>query len=289
MELQESVRVAYDRENDREQAVDEWIRKKPLNKASLAIRLTLAVLAVLTIYGFATFDYKDLKLVNAVASTLQILRTMFLEPALNHIHFGEALYQVMITLGLAFLTTLFGAIIALFLGLLAARNLSSNLVSAIVKGGVAFIRAVPTVLWVLIFAVAAGLGSVAAVIGMTFHSVSYLVKAYSEAFEELDKGVIEALKASGANWWQVVFQAVLPSSITYLLSWTFMRFEINFAVAVAMGAAAGAGGIGYDMFMASAFYYDVREIGIITYFILAFAILLELLATRMKKNLRVKD
>lgn len=160
--------------------------------------------------------------------------------------------------------------------------------SVIIKGMVAFIRAVPTVLWVLIFAVAAGLGSVAAVIGMTFHSVSYLVKAYSESFEELDNGVIEALQASGANFWQIIFQAVIPSSLTYMISWTFLRFEINFAVAVAMGAAAGAGGIGFDMFMASNFYLDIREIGTITFFILAVAILLEVFATRLKRKLRVK-
>ena len=159
-------------------------------------------------------------------------------------------------------------------------------VSIIVKGFVAFIRAVPTVLWVLIFAVAAGLGSVAAVIGMTFHSVGYLIKAYSESFEEVDQGVIEALKTSGANWWQVVFQAVIPSTITSLISWTFLRFEINFAVAVAMGAAAGAGGIGFDMFMASNFYYDLREIGVITYFILFFAIVLEIIATKIKSRLK---
>lgn len=139
----------------------------------------------------------------------------------------------------------------------------------------------------MIFAVAAGLGSVAAVIGMSFHSIGYLVKAYSESFEEMDDGVIEALKASGATWWQIVFQAVLPSSMTYLLSWTFLRFEINFTVAVAMGAAAGAGGIGYDMFMASVFYYDLREVGIITYFMLLFAILLEVFATRLKRKLRL--
>jgi phosphonate transport system permease protein len=135
--------------------------------------------------------------------------------------------------------------------------------------------------------VAAGLGSVAAVIGMTFHSVSYLVKAYSESFEELDKGVIEALQASGANWWQIIFQAVIPSSLTYLISWTFLRFEINFAVAIAMGAAAGAGGIGFDMFMASNFYLDIREIGAITCFVLAIAILLEMVAIRLKKKLKV--
>jgi phosphonate transport system permease protein len=214
---------------------------------------------------------------------------MFAEAHFKHITFGEALYGVLVTVGLAFLTTLFGGIIALFLGLFAARNLSNNKVSNIIKSFAAFVRAVPTVLWVLIFAVAAGLGSVAAVVGMTFHTVSYLTKAYSESFEELDEGVIEALKGSGANWWQIVFQAVLPSSLTSILSWTFFRFENNFGIAIAMGAAAGAGGIGFDMFMASSHYLDLREIGMITYFVLTFAILLEIFATRMKARLRKKS
>lgn len=263
------------------------IRIKTLTKSTVIIRSTLIILALLSVYAFFSFDYKQLDIGEAVLSTFANLKAMFLEPHLKHFSFTHALYQVFVTLGLAFLTTLFGAVIAVFLGLLAAENLTNKRVSSVVKGSVAFIRAVPTVLWVLIFAVAAGLGSVAAVIGMTFHSVSYLVKAYSESFEELDKGVIEALQASGANWWQIIFQAVIPSSLTYMISWTFLRFEINFAVAIAMGAAAGAGGIGFDMFMASSFYLDIREIGTITYFILAIAILLELVAIRLKKKLKV--
>jgi phosphonate transport system permease protein len=287
MELQESLKAVSNKDTSWDHTKSTY-PKKPFNKQSFVIRLTLAALALLTVFAFATFDYKDINLVEAVFSTALTVKTMFFQPLFKHITFFEAIKQLIITLGLAFLTTLFGSIIALFLGLLAARNLSNPKLSIVIKAGVAFIRAVPTVLWVLIFAVAAGLGSVAAVIGMTFHSISYLVKAYSESFEEQDKGVIEALKASGANWWQIVFQAVLPSSVSYLISWTFMRFEINFAVALAMGAAAGAGGIGFDMFMASSFYYDVREIGAITYLILAFAILLELLASKIKKKLRVQ-
>jgi len=263
------------------------IRIKTLTKSSVVIRSTLTILALLSVYAFFSFDYKQLDIGEAILSTFANLKAMFLEPHLKHFSFTHALYQVFVTLGLAFLTTLFGAIIAVFLGLLAAENLTNKRVSSVIKGSVAFIRAVPTVLWVLIFAVAAGLGSVAAVIGMTFHSVSYLVKAYSESFEELDNGVIEALQASGANWWQIIFQAVIPSSLTYMISWTFLRFEINFAVAIAMGAAAGAGGIGFDMFMASSFYLDIREIGAVTYFILAIAILLEIVAIRLKKKLKV--
>jgi phosphonate transport system permease protein len=72
-----------------------------------------------------------------------------------------------------------------------------------------------------------------------------------------------------------------------LLSWTFMRFEINFTNAVAMGAAAGAGGIGYDLFMASGFYFNIGEVGSITWLILLVAVVLEILAIRLKRSQQV--
>lgn len=263
------------------------LRGRRWTKETIALRGTLGALLLISVYAFLTFDYKNVVLWDGMVKTLQTFRVVFFEAHVSHFSFVKGLYQVLITLGLAFLTTLFGAIISLVLGLLAAQNLTSRRVAQVIRGFVALIRAVPTVLWVLIFAVTAGLGSVAAVVGMTFHSVGYLVKAYSESFEEIDGGVIEALKASGASWWQIVFQAVIPSCISYMISWTFMRFEINFGVAIAMGAAAGAGGIGYEMFMASGFYFDLREVGVITYYVLAFAILLELMAIRLKRNLRI--
>lgn len=261
---------------------------KPLDKAALAIRLTLLVLAVTTIYALLTMDDQGINILKAILDTLSNFKTIFFQPYSQHFTVWQAFCEIVITLGLAFLTTLFGGVIALFLGLMAAQNLSPKCLTNVIKSFVAFIRAVPTILWVLIFAVAAGLGSTAVVIGLTFHSVAYLTKAYSESFEDLDRSVIEALMATGANWWQIVFQAVIPSTATYLLSWTFLRFEINFANAVAMGAAAGAAGIGFDLFMAGEYYFNLHEVGLITYFILAFAIVLEMLATNMKSKLLKK-
>ncbi|OAT85466.1 PhnE/PtxC family ABC transporter permease [Desulfotomaculum copahuensis] len=259
---------------------------KPLNRQALAMRIFLLVISLLTIYALLTIDYRSVDVAKAAADTLNNLKIIFLQPDTHRLSLRDAFYEVVITMGLAFLTTLFGGVIAFFLGLLGARNLAPKQVTNIVKGFVAFIRAVPTILWVLIFAVAAGLGSAAAVIGMTFHSVSYLTKAYAESFEELDRSVIEALSASGANWWQIVFQAVIPSAATSILSWTFLRYEINFANAVAMGAAAGAAGIGFDLFMAGGYYFDLREVGLITYIILAFAMALEAVATGLKGRIR---
>jgi phosphonate transport system permease protein len=263
------------------------IPAKPLTRETVVIRALLLILALATGYALSTVDYQSIDMVQAMVDTVANFKIIFLEPGSSHLTFSKALYEVVITLGLAFLSTLFGSVIALLLGLLAAQNLAPKKVTNVVKAFVALIRAIPTILWVLIFAVAAGLGSVAAVIGMTCHSISYLTKAYSESFEELDRSVIEALRASGANWWQIVFQAVIPSSSTYLLSWTFMRFEMNFANAVAMGAAAGAAGIGFDLYMASGYYFDLHGVGLITYIILAFAMLLETIATMLKS--RIKD
>lgn len=253
-----------------------------LTGANLAVGLTLGVLTGITAVGLFLLDGKGVNFFSALAKTIADLGKMFLSPRAKHLDLAEAALQIGVTLGLAFLTTLIGAVIALFLGLAAARNLVDRRIGDVIKAAVAVVRAIPTVLWVLIFAIGAGLGAAAAVIGMTFHTVGYLLKAYSESYEEIDEGVIEALKASGASWWQIVYQAVFPASITYILSWTFIRFEINFVTAVAMGAAAGAGGIGFDLFMASSFYFDLREVGYVTYGILLVAVVLELFANKLK-------
>ncbi|PIC64145.1 phosphonate ABC transporter permease [Sporosarcina sp. P13] len=254
------------------------------NQVQHVMQMTILILTILTIVAFLFFDYTGLNFKKALVETAHNLQAMFLEPALSHFSWSEAFYQVGITLGLAFLATILGAIISFFLALAAAANLSKEWLSKTVRIVLAFVRAVPTVLWVLIFAIAAGLGSEAAVLGMLLHSIAYLVKAFSEAFEEVDKGIIEALRATGASWWHIVVHAILPSTFTYLTSWTFLRFEINFGVAVAMGAAAGAGGIGFELFMASGFYFDLREVGMITYMILLIAIILEVMSTFLKNH-----
>lgn len=256
------------------------------SKSGLAIKLTMLVLAALTVYGLLTFDYKDIDFAQAISSTLVNIQTVFLRPRLTYDTTVGILYQLLITFCLGILSTIFGALLAFFAALLCAKNIAKAGTATVVKSAVALIRAVPTILWVLIFAVSAGLGSVAAVIGLTFHSAGYLTKAYAESIEEMDEGTIEALKACGASFWQIVFQAIVPSSIGYMLAWTFMRFEINFTNAIAMGAAAGAGGIGYNLFMAGSFYLDLHEMGYITYVVVIAVILLETAATRIKAKVK---
>lgn len=265
------------------------LRKKPFNKSNAVYKITLIVIAAITVYSLWTIDNKGVLFWEAAGRLLQDFVMMFGQAHFKNFTFTDAVHSVFITLGLAMITTLIGSLIGIVTGLLAARNISGGIISQIVKTAAAIIRSVPTTLWVLIFAVTSGLGSTAAIVGMTFHTVSYLTKAFSESFEEMDPGILEALKGSGANKLQIIFQAVIPSSLSYMLSWTFLRLEINFSNAIAMGAAAGAGGIGYEMFMSSGFYFDLREMGTLTYFILFIAIFLEWCSTHLKKKIKSGD
>ncbi len=256
------------------------------SKSQLAVKLLVLVLLGITIFAFFTFDYQGIDFAKAVSDTLHNIKTVFLEPELTRDTVGGVLYQLLVTFCLGTLSTIIGAVLAFFCSLLCARNLAHPVCVNIIKSVVAVARAVPTVLWVLIFAVSAGLGSVAAVAGLTFHSFAYLTKAYAESIEEMDPGIIEALKANGARYWQIVCQAILPSTITSMVAWTFMRFEINFANAVAMGAAAGAGGIGFNLFMAGNFYFDLHEMGLLTYIVVIAVVILEMISTKIKAKVK---
>lgn len=257
-------------------------------KSTIVMRIVLWSLAIFTIISPFLLDYNAINWGTAVSMTLGNLKMMFLEPALNQITFGTVIFQILITLALALLATIFGAVISFFLAIFSAKNLITSPISNVIIAFNAFIRAVPTVLWVLIFAIVAGLGAVACVLGMMLHTIAYLTKAYAESIEEMGNEPIEALRASGSNWWHIIRHAVIPQSSSFIVSWTFLRFETNFDVAIAMGAAAAAGGIGFELFMASSFYYDLHEVGMITYCALVVAFILEFFAVRVKRSLMAK-
>ena len=256
------------------------------SKSNSAVKILITVLLGLTVYAFISFDYKEIVLGEAIAATLRNVKTVFLEPKLSTDTFKNVMYQLFLTFCLGTLSTIFGAIAAFFCSLLCAKNTAPSGVANAVKCVIALIRAVPTVLWVLIFAVSAGLGSVAAVIGLTFNSFAYLTKVYAESIEEIDDGTIEALRASGAGFWQIVFQAIVPASLSRMVAWTFMRFEINFTNAIAVGAAAGAGGIGFNLYMAGSFYFNLHEMGILTYIVVIAVVMLEMFSTKIKERVK---
>lgn len=150
------------------------------------------------------------------------------------------------TLALAFLATVMGVVFAVPVSFLAARNLMSgnpvtvaiyNVVRAILN----IIRSIETLIWAIIFAVWVGLGPFAGSLALWFHTVAALAKLYSESIESIDPGPIEAVRATGANWGQMVVYAVLPQILPTFTSFTLYRFDINVRLSTVIGLVSDAG------------------------------------------------
>lgn len=265
-----------------------FVRRRVLSQSNLLIGVTLAVLGALTVWGFVQMDYGDVNLLDATRGAFNNFGVMVFHPGTDgYWTIGELLGDLMLTISLAVLTTLCGSAIALFVALAAACNLTNKAVSNVVKVVLTLIRAIPTIIWVLIFVISISLGAEACVVGMMFHTVAFLAKAYSEAFEEIEPGALEALRSTGATWWQVVAHCVLPEKINEVLSWTFIRFENNFVNTVVIAAMCGSGGIGYQLYLAANFYFSMHAVGLITYMCLAVSVVLEIAAACLLKRFAV--
>ncbi|KRL80944.1 PhnE/PtxC family ABC transporter permease [Secundilactobacillus paracollinoides] len=254
------------------------------DRRRVTIYLTLLALAYLTLTTLPTMVPEQLDLLAASQTFLQNIQIMFFHPALSNTTFVQLLQALLESVLLALLTTMLGAIIAFGLAVISFRQFVPAWIGLGIQSFMALIRAIPNVLWVLIYSVVFGLGANAAVIGLTFLSVAYLTKVYTDSMDELAPDAIETMRAMGLKNGPIIRQALIPNFIPSFLSWTFIRFEINFADAVAVGAAAGAGGIGYQLFMSSSFYFNFHEVGVIVYLILVFAILLEIASYQLRKR-----
>lgn len=246
---------------------------------------TLLVLALVAVWALITMNYGSVNMADATRAAFNNFGAVIFHPSTDgYWTMQELLGDLMITISLAVLTTLCGSAIAFVVALGAACNLTNKTVSNALKVLLSIVRAIPTIVWVLVFVIAISLGAEACIVGMSFHTVAFLAKAYSEAFEEIDPGPLEALRATGASWWQVVAHCVLPEKINELVSWTFIRFENNFVNTVVIAAMCGSGGIGYQLYLAANFYFSLHAVGLITYMCLAVSIVLEVLATFLRKR-----
>lgn len=149
------------------------------------------------------------------------------------------------TIQMALAGTFIALIFAFPISFLAARNTSPH--PLIYKGTRAvlnLLRTIPDLALGLIFVSAVGLGAFAGTLALAFHTTTVLSKLLSESIEGIDEGVVEALKATGANYIQILSFAVVPQMLPDLISFALYRFETNIRAAAVLGLI-GAGGMGY--------------------------------------------
>jgi phosphonate transport system permease protein len=191
---------------------------------------------------------------------------------------GATLETVQMALAGTFL-----ALVAAFpLGFLAARNTTPHpLVYSAVRGVLNLVRTIPDLALGLLFVAAVGLGAFAGTMALAIHTATVLGKLLSESVENIDEGVVEAIRATGAGYSQILSFAVLPQILPDLISFTLYRFETNIRAASVLGLI-GAGGIGYLM-NTSFRTFQYQEAAAIVIVLIALVMLVDYLSTRLRR------
>lgn len=151
------------------------------------------------------------------------------------------------TLWMVLAGTAIALVIAVPVSVLAARNTTTGPVAYhVCRFLITATRAVPSLVFALVFVRAIGVGPVAGVLAMGISSVGMVGKFFSDRIEEIDMGIVEASRASGAGRVQTFVSAVLPQVLTNWISLALYRLDINLRNAVILGYV-GAGGIGLEL------------------------------------------
>ncbi len=197
--------------------------------------------------------------------------------------FGEA----GITLAMGFVGTVIGFPFALIFGTLGSERVTPFPFNFIFRGTMSFIRAIPAIIWTLIFIPFLGLGPASAAIAIAFDTIGNLGRLFVDELEEIEEGPIEAMRTTGANKPQIVFFGMLSQVRTAFIAWTLYIFEINVRIGVTVGVI-GAGGLGYVL-TAQQNLLRFTEMMATLLAIFALIISVELFSQRLRARLRSDD
>ena len=193
----------------------------------------------------------------------------------------DMLWPAVETVDIGVFGTAFGVLFALPLAVLAARNTTpARPVYFLARGVVAFARAVPDLVWALVFVTAVGLGPFPGGLAITVHSVGMLGRLFAEVIEDMDMGPVEALTTTGASRVQIFSHAVVPGVLPSLLGIALYRLDENIRSSLVLGFV-GAGGLGFQLLSAmNLFQYQTVSLLLLITFVLVMA------AERMSAALR---
>ena len=184
---------------------------------------------------------------------------------------------------IAIIGTLIGGILSLPLAFFAAPNIVPRWLAFIVNFLIMMIRTIPAIVYGLMFIRVTGPGPFAGVLTMTFTSIGMLTKLFSESIMNIDRSVIEAFTAMGANTWEKIRFGIAPQLSASFLSTLIYRFDMNIRDATTLGLV-GAGGIGAPLMFAIN-SYRWNQVGAILLSLILLVILVEYASTRIRSYL----
>ena len=187
------------------------------------------------------------------------------------------------TFRIAIAASLFGALLALPLPLIAARNLAGKALYTFGRAVLNLIRSVPDLVLATLLAASFGIGPLAGFLALLVFSFGVVGKLLCDSVETIDPGPREAVAAAGGTRLQQAFCAVFPQVGPDYLAYTLYSFEINIRAASVLGVV-GAGGIGMVL-QSSLSLLQYTQVGLVILITFAVVFLIDSFSTWVRGKL----
>lgn len=285
---------------------DELLRTWP----RITVRMLLIALTAAAVYGWAVrgTDASPKELVEGVPNIIDFVERMFppqfdteqrsLETPAIPLPVGEipriglssVTFQyptivdaIIETLQMAIIGTTLSLILTIPFAALAARNIAPPLVYQVTRLLLNANRAIPEIIFALIFVAAVGLGPFGGILALGIAGIGVKGKLWAEAIEAIDPQQVLAVRATGAGRIQTIRAAVLPQAMPTIASYSLLSFESNVRAATILGLV-GAGGVGFQLQKYLALFQYQRLTGALIFIIIVVTII-DRVSDRLRKKL----
>lgn len=202
--------------------------------------LAIVAGAVILVAG-AGLDISWAKLAELPLAIVDYGALMFQDPDWEKL--PRALVEVWRSISMAWLGALLCVVVAIPLGMLAARGIGPGWLRLPLRGLFAVIRAVPEVIFALVLLTVTGLTPFTGALALGIAGIGTQGKWVYETVESAHVGATEAVRAAGGTTAEVARWALWPAIAPALMSFALYRFEINIRTSAVLGLV-GAGGVG---------------------------------------------
>ena len=262
-----------------ERAGRRWRRYSPTQ--TVARSLAQGALAVVAVWMIGRLGIEWQYVADAPAQIADLLTRMFPPEWSAARALAGPLVQ---TINIATLGTALAILLSSPVAILAARNTSPNAVTyGIGRFVMVLTRSVDTLIWALLFIIIVGPGSLAGLLAVAVRSIGFMSKLFAEGIEEIDRGPVEAIAATGAGRGQVLLYAIVPQVRPVFAGVCIYRWDINVRESTVLGIV-GAGGLGFALNEAI-LGLEWSRVGTILLIILAVVIASEIVSAFVRKRL----
>ncbi len=175
-----------------------------------------------------------------------VLANRYYPPDVDYIMDRDYAGSVVETVQMAYLGALFGLLMSIPLGWFGAFNMtpSRRFVYPVARLFTMGFRAVHEMIWAILFVSILGFGMLPGVLALTFFCAGFAGKLFAEEIEAIDMGPVEAMRATGANLFQVMVFGVFPQVRVAFTGIGIYTWDVAFRAATVVGFV-GAGGMGW--------------------------------------------